>query len=119
MLILINNDEDKVLLFDRNPFYLKWNDNTKNSSQINFVLHEEDILDLKLINENKDIIENFKFDQIIKKYDTEDYIVIIYFESKNNLRVLSKIFYEGKVKISNQSYKKIDISNNSQLLNII
>ena len=119
LLILIDNDEDKVLLFDRNPFYLKWNDDTKNSSQINFVLHEEDILDLKLINENKDIIENFKFDQIIKKYDTEDYIVVIYFESKNNLRVLSKMFYEGKVKISNQSYKKKDILNNSQLLSII
>ena len=119
MLILIDNDEDKVLLFDRNPFYLKWNDNTKNFSQINYVLHEEDILDLKLINENKDIIENFKFDQIIKKYDTEDYIVVIYFESKNNLRVLSKMFYEGKVKISNQSYKKKDILNNSQLLSII
>ena len=119
LLILIDNDEDKVLLFDRNPFYLKWNNNTKNFSQINYVLHEEDILDLKLINENKEIIENFKFDQIIKKYDTEDYIVVIYFESKNNLRVLSKMFYEGKVKISNQSYKKVDISDDLQVLNII
>ena len=71
LLILIDNDEDKVLLFDRNPFYSKWNDNTKNFSQINYILHEEDILDLKLITENKDIIENFKFDQIVKKYDTE------------------------------------------------
>ena len=48
----------------------------------------------KFINENKDIIENFKFDQIVKKYDTEDYIVAIYFKNKNNLRVLSKMFYE-------------------------
>ena len=77
LLILIDNDEDKVLLFDRNPLYSKWNDDTKNFSQINYVLHEEDILDLKLINENQDIIENFKFDQIVKKYDTEDYIVVI------------------------------------------
>ena len=30
LLILIDNDEDKVLLFDRNLFYSKWNDNTKN-----------------------------------------------------------------------------------------
>ena len=81
LLILIDNDEDKVLLFDRNPFYTKWNDDIKNFSQINYVLHEEDILDLKLINENKDIIENFKFDQIVKKYDTEDYIVAIYFKN--------------------------------------
>ena len=29
------------------------------------------------------------------------------------------MFYEGKVKISNQSYKKIDISDDLQLLNII
>ena len=119
LLILIDNEEDKVLLFDRNPFYIKWNDNTKNFSQISYILHEEDIFDLKLINENKDNIENFKFDQIIKKYDTEDYIVAIYFENKNNLRVLSKMFYEGKVKISNQSYKKVDILDNSQLLNVI
>ena len=80
LLILIDNDDDKVLLFDRNPFYLKWNDDTKKFSQINYILHEEDIIDLKLINENKDIIENFKFDRIIKKYDTEEYIVVIYFK---------------------------------------
>ena len=29
------------------------------------------------------------------------------------------MFYEGKVKISNQSYKKVDISDDLQLLNII
>ena len=119
LLIFIDNDEDKVLLFDRNPFYSKWNENINNFSQINYILHEEDIFDLKLINENKDNIENFKFDRIIKKYDTEDYIVVIYFENNNNLRVLSKIFYEGKVKISNQTYKKIDISDNLKIFNVI
>jgi len=119
LLIFIDNDGDKVLLFDRNPFYSKWNENINNFSQINYILHEEDIFDLKLINENKDNIENFKFDRIIKKYDTEDYIVVIYFENKNNLRVLSKVFYEGKVKISNQTYKKVDISDNLQILNVI
>ena len=119
MLILIDNDEDEVLLFGRNPFYLNWNEDIKKFSQINYILHEEDIFDLKSINENKNDIENFKFDQIIKKYDTDDYIVAIYFENKNNLRVLSKMYYEGKVKISNQSFKKVDISDNSELLNII
>ena len=67
LLILIDNDEDKVLLFDRNPFYSKWNDDTKNFSQITYVLHEEDILDLKFINENKDIIENFSEKEIEKR----------------------------------------------------
>ena len=119
LLIFIDNDEDRVLLFDRNPFYSKWNENINNFSQIHYILHEEDIFDLKLINENKDNIENFKFDRIIKKYDTEDYIVVIYFENKNNLRVLSKVFYEGKVKISNQTYKKVDISDNLQILKVI
>ena len=37
----------------------------------------------------------------------------------NNLRVLSKLFYVGKVKISNQSYIKVDISDDLQLLNIV
>jgi len=32
LLILIDNDEDNALLFDRNPFYTKWNDDTKNFS---------------------------------------------------------------------------------------
>ena len=35
------------------------------------------------------------------------------------LRVLSKMFYDGEVKISNQSYKKVDILDDLQLLNII
>ena len=119
LLILIDNDEDKVILFDRNQFYSNWNKDLNNFSQINYILHEEDIIDLKLINENKDNIENFKFDQIIKKYDTKNYIVIIYFKNKNNVRVLSKIFYDDKVKISNQSFKNVDISEELQIIDII
>ena len=65
-LILIDNDEDKVLLFDRNPFYSKWNDDIKNFSQINYILHEEDILDLKFINENKDIIGSEDYNTWLK-----------------------------------------------------
>ena len=119
LIILIDNDEDKVLLFDSNPFYSQWNDEIKSFSQISYILHEEDILDLKLINENKNNIENLKFDQIIKKYGIEDYIVTIYFKNNDNLRVLSKMFYEGKVKISNQSYKKVDVSDSLQISSVI
>jgi len=107
ILILIDNDESKVLLFEKNPFYRNWNQSVDQSSQINFVLHEDDLFDLKMINENKDNIENFKFDEIIKKYDLKDYIVSIYFKNKNKINVLSKIFFNNQMKIFNLSFSEI------------
>ena len=65
---------------------------------INYILIDEDIEDIKLINENKENIENYQFEEIIKKYDTDDYIVSIIFDNKKEIRILSKFFFDGNLK---------------------
>ena len=48
------------------------------------MLIDEDLDNIKLINENKENIENYQFDEIIKKYDLDDYIISIIFKNKKN-----------------------------------
>ena len=91
-MVLIDNDKDQIFLYENNPFFKNWNINKEKYFLINYVLIDEDIEDLKLVNENKDNIENYQFDDIIKKYGIDDYIISIFFKNKKELRILSKFF---------------------------
>ena len=77
-MVLIDNDKDQIFLYENNPFFKNWNINKEKYFLINYVLIDEDIEDLKLVNENKDNIENYQFDDIIKKYGIDDYIISIF-----------------------------------------
>ena len=58
---------------------------------LNYSIPAEDLEDLQLIQNTILNIENFNFDQILKKYNTDEYIVCIFFKQKNNFKILSKI----------------------------
>ena len=88
ILIFIDNDINQIFLYEKNPFYKNWNKNVKKYFLINYILVDEDIENIKIINENKDNIENYQFDKIIKKYDLDDYIISIIFKNKKELRIL-------------------------------
>ena len=119
ILIFINSDKNQIFLFEKNPFYQSWNNISEKYFLINYILIDEDIEDLKLINENKENIENFQFDKIIKKYDLDDYIISIIFKNKKKLRILSKFFYDKKLKIINHIYEDIDLSDQNELNDVI
>ena len=119
ILIFIDNDKNQMFLFENNPFYKDWNKNTKKYFLINHILIDEDIEDFKLINENKNNIENFQFDKIIKKYGLDDYIVSIIFKNNKELRILSKFFFDKDLKIINKKYKDININDQDKLDNLI
>ena len=119
ILIFINSDKNQIFLYEKNPFYQNWNKISEKYFLINYILIDEDIEDLKLINENKENIENFQFDKIIKKYDLNDYIISIIFKNKKKLRILSKFFYDKKLKIINHIYEDIELSDQNELNDII
>lgn len=119
ILVLIDNDKDQIFLYENNPFFKNWNINKEKYFLINYVLIDEDIEDLKLVNENKDNIENYQFDDIIKKYGIDDYIISIFFKSKKELRILSKFFFDNKLKITNNTYKNIDLKDQNELDDLI
>ena len=76
----------------------KWNSINEKYFLINYILIDEDLDNIKLINDNKEDIEKYQFEEIIKKYDLDDYIISIIFKNKNKLRILSK-FFLTKIKV--------------------
>ena len=119
ILILYDNDKNQIFLYDKNPFYKNWNKDKKKFFLINYILIEEDIEDLEIISNNKENIENYQFDKIIKKYGLNDYIISIMFKNKKELRVLSKFFFDENLKIINHKYNNIDLNDKNALNNVI
>ena len=119
ILIFIDNDKNQIFLYEKNPFYENWNNINEKYFLINYVLIDEDLDNIKLINENKENIENYQFDEIIKKYDLDDYIISIIFKNDKKLRILSKFFYDKKLKIINNVYNDVNLSNQNKLNSLI
>ena len=119
ILIFIDNDKNQIFLYEKNPFYENWNSVNEKYFLINYILIDEDLDNIKLINDNKEDIEKYQFDEIIKKYDLDDYIISIIFKNKNKLRILSKFFFDKKLKIINHTYNDIDLSDQMKLNDLI
>ena len=119
ILIFIDNDKNQIYLYEKNPFYQNWNSINEKYFLINYILIDEDLEDIRLINDNKENLENYQFDEIIKKYDLDDYIISIIFKNKKELRILSKFFFDKKLKIINHIYDDIDFSDQNKLSDLI
>ena len=111
--VYINLDNDEHYMFNQNNFYNYWNKNEKNFFLLKYLLPSEDIEEFNLINKNIKNIENYDFQEILKKYDYEDYIIAIFFFSKNNLKVLSKINLNNEFSIINSNFKNVNIKMNN------
>ena len=108
--ILVDVELDKIYLFTNNMFYQKWNNDKKKYHLLDYLLPSEDIEDLKNIQQAINYIENYDFTNLIKKYDLEDYIVSIIFKEISEVKVLSKINLKNSLKLDNQTFKKVDLS---------
>ena len=115
ILIFLDNDKNKIFLYDKNPFYKNWNNKKEKFFLINYILIEEDIEDLELINKNKENIENYQFDKIINKYGLNDYVISIIFKNKKELRILSKFYFDKNLKIINRKYHDIELKDQNKL----
>ena len=111
--VYINLDKDEHYMFNQNNFYNYWNKKEKNFFLLKYLLPSEDIEEFNLINKNIKNIENYDFQEILKKYDYEDYIIAIFFFSKNNLKVLSKINLNNEFSIINSNFKNVNIKMNN------
>ena len=115
ILIFLDNDKNQIFLYDKNPFYKNWNNKKEKFFLINYILLEEDIEDLELINKNKENIENYQFDKIINKYGLNDYVISIIFKNKKELRILSKFYFDKNLKIINRKYNDIELHDQNKL----
>ena len=79
----------------------------------------EDLDDLNLIKDNYLELENYNFEEIIKKYFLDNSIIALFFKDDEQIRVLSKINIKEKKVIKSNSFKNIDIDNSENLEKLI
>ena len=117
--ILVDTEMEGIYLFDRNIFYEKWNDVKKNYQLIDYLLPSEDLEDLNELQMMSDSIETYNFINLIKKYDLKDYIILIMYKNRSEIKVLSKINLNNSLKISNQKYSKVNLTDEQDFKMII
>ncbi len=119
MPILIDINNNQVSLFSENPFYIDWNKFYEKYYLLEYILPNEDLDDFNLLKKNIENIENYNFEEIISKYELNDYIILILFKNEDNIRVLSRIFLNNNLVLLNKNFENKDLLNDNNLENII
>ena len=117
--ILINRNQDEIIYFGENPIYKKWNNFNEKYHLLNYILPTEDIEDRQIFKNKIELIEEYKFDEIIKKYDLESYIILIIYQNENEINLLSKLQLRNTYKIFNTTYTDIDLYEEQSLSKLI
>ena len=116
--ILVDTETESIYLFNDNVFYERWNDVVHNYQLLEYLLPSEDLEDLNKLQEMSNSIETYNFFDLIAKYDLKDYIISIIYKDKNEVKILSKINLNNSLKINNQKYSKVNLTNEEDI-NII
>ena len=117
--IIIDENDNDLKIFSNNLVYEKWNTINQEYYLINYLLPTEDLEDLSIIKKNYDLIENYDFKEIIKKYYLENCIVALFFKNGQEVRILSKIITKNKVVINNDSFPEFDLQNEEKINSLI
>ncbi len=113
--VIINEEGNNISIFSNNPVYTDWNKTNKRYQLIKYLLPSEDLEDLNLIKEKLDVIETYDFNEITKKYFLKNSIISLIFKGKNEVRILTKIYNGKKEIIKNDTFKNINIDNETDL----
>ena len=105
--ILVDTLSDTVNVFNKNPFFSNWNSNITSYHLIDYILPSEDIDLVKILNDNIKNLEDYNFSEIIKKYNSNQYIICLIYKEKDTFNVFSKIKLNGKLKIKSKIFSKI------------
>ncbi len=117
--IIIEENKENLLVFSNNKFYDEWNNDSESFYLIEYILPTEDLEDLKLIKKQYNLIEQYDFKEITRKYYLDDSIVALIFINQNIIRILSRITVNDKIVLINQSFSNINITDSNQLNTII
>ena len=117
--IIIDENQNDLLIFSKNKIFENWNITNETFHLIEYILLTEDLEDINLIKSKYEFIEEYDFKEITDKYFLNDSIIALFFKSKNDVRVLSRIKIKDDINIKNQSFKNINLNNNNQSIKII
>ena len=117
--ILIDNEKNELYTLNQNIFFNNWDNVSKKYFLIEYVLPNEDIEDYYIIKKNINNIENFNFEEILKKYNLENYVILIILKKNNILNLYSKIKFDKKKMLINNTYSNINFENEETVNNLI
>jgi hypothetical protein len=109
--ILVDAEIDNIYLFNNNIFYERWNNIKNNYQLLEYLLPSEDLEDLNKLQEMSNSVETYDFVNLIEKYDLKDFIILIIYKNKDEIKILSKINLNNSLKINNQKYSNINLTN--------
>lgn len=113
--IIINEKGNEISIFSNNPIFANWNKTNKRYQLIKYLLPSEDLEDLNLIKEKLDVIETYDFNEITKKYFLKNSIISLIFKGNDEVRILTKIYNDKNEIIKNDTFKNINIDNETDL----
>ena len=113
--IIIDENKNEILVFSENYLFNNWNSNIKKHYLLNYILPTEDLEDLNLIKYNSKNLENYDFKEIIKKYNLDDYIIMIIFKNNKEIRVLNKISFNEIVDLKNLKFQNLNLNNDKEI----
>ena len=120
--VMIDLETNNFNYLNENIFAENWESIEKNYFLISYILPNEDVEDYLSIKNNLEDIENYNFKKILNKYYSENFIIMIIFKRKNNIKFYSKINFDDKFEILSKNFKDKNIDNqtdlNSMILNI-
>ena len=117
--IIIDENKRDLLIFSDNKIFEQWNLFQESFHLIEYILPTEDLEDINFIKNKFDLIEEYDFREIIKKYDLENSIIALLFVNDKNIRLLSKISINEKLVLKNKSFPGFNLNNNDQIKKII
>ena len=115
--IFIDLDLQTVNLFNQNPFFKEWDLNKKNYHLLNYILPNEDIDVISELNKNINNLEDFNYENIVKKYNSNEYIITLIYRENNNIKIFSKTKINNNTKIHSYRVESIDISKLNNQIN--
>jgi hypothetical protein len=117
--IILDKNNDEILIFSESYLFNNWNLNTKKYHLLNFILPSEDLEDFNSIKNNSRNIDNYDFNQIVKKYNLEDYIIMIVFKKDKGISVLNKINFNNKIDLKNLDFSNLSLENEKEFQEFI
>ncbi len=113
--IEVDEEKNEISLFSESQLYKNWNLKKEKHYQLNYILPNEDIDDYNLIKKNINNLEDFDFREISKKYNFEDFIIMIVFKNNQEVRVLNQIVFNNNQNIKNFKFKNVNLENSQDL----
>ena len=117
--IFVNRLNNEMYYLNGNKFYEKWNKNLKNYFLIKYHFPNEDIEDYILIKSKINDIENYKFEEIIKKYNFDNNIILTVFVDKNKINIFSRFSLKENEFLLNKKIESFNKKNEKDVEKVI